>query len=183
MKVALPLLDRGWIPDVLLRFGTRMIVRQKLKELQQDTLSEERRLAQFAEETSKMAIAINTMDANEQHYEVPSGLSWQRGRDEVIQHLIVSLETSSITDRVLRSLSWSTQKVQLLCLGRWRGNPFCRGRRLSGPQLRACAARRWDDRARSWLWLGLANAVYRGEVPTLSRIISLKFIIPKRIHR
>lgn len=68
------LAERGLIPDPLLRTGIRKLCADRLKELRGPTLDAERaRLQTYVEELKRAPIAVHTKEANEQHYEVPSG--------------------------------------------------------------------------------------------------------------
>lgn len=73
LRASLSLLERNVLPDALVRFGIRRLLEARL--------AEERRGSVEAEQLEKMRliarlrqgpIAINTQEANEQHYELPS---------------------------------------------------------------------------------------------------------------
>lgn len=67
-------LEKDKIPDPLLRMGIRKLLRKRLQdEKKQDTASQQQALMSFIEELKKSPIAINVSDANQQHYEVPTG--------------------------------------------------------------------------------------------------------------
>ena len=67
------LLARGLIPDALVRSGIRHLLSAKLHEEARGDLEErDRRFAAFRAELECSPIAINTADANEQHYQVPT---------------------------------------------------------------------------------------------------------------
>lgn len=69
------LAEHGYIPDALLRLGIRRQLHQRLaQEGRGDTDAAERRRRAFREDLKSSAIAINTDDANSQHYEVPPAL-------------------------------------------------------------------------------------------------------------
>lgn len=73
MRTLIGLVEHGLIPDVLTRFGIRRLLRQRLQSESADsreTWSE--RQQKFLDELSSSPIAVNTEDANEQHYEVPA---------------------------------------------------------------------------------------------------------------
>ena len=67
-----PLLERGLFPDVLVRRRIRELLRQRLAEEKaddaQEVLAREERLVL---EMRESAVALATVEANEQHYEVP----------------------------------------------------------------------------------------------------------------
>jgi cyclopropane-fatty-acyl-phospholipid synthase len=71
--LVLRLLERDVLPDWLIRLGIRRLLRQRLAE--EDRGDEEHgqeRLMQLVAQLRASPIAINTGDANRQHYEVPS---------------------------------------------------------------------------------------------------------------
>ena len=67
------LVEKGWVPDALIRRGIRTLLAQRLAEEDRgDTRHQEEHLQRFIAELRASPIAINTRDANEQHYEVPA---------------------------------------------------------------------------------------------------------------
>ncbi|MCS6804919.1 MAG: cyclopropane-fatty-acyl-phospholipid synthase family protein [Acidobacteriota bacterium] len=67
------LLERNLLPDWMIRIGIRQIVASRLRqERQSDARAQQRRLEQFVEELKQSPIALNTRDANAQHYDVPA---------------------------------------------------------------------------------------------------------------
>jgi cyclopropane-fatty-acyl-phospholipid synthase len=65
--------ERGRVPDGLLRFGMRQVMRTRLAaEMKGGEEGRVRRLAQLVHELRDSPIAIDTRAANAQHYEVPS---------------------------------------------------------------------------------------------------------------
>jgi len=67
------LLARGLLPDPLVRVGIRHLLSKKLCEEGRGSLEErDARFAAFRAELDASPIAINTSDANEQHYQVPT---------------------------------------------------------------------------------------------------------------
>jgi cyclopropane-fatty-acyl-phospholipid synthase len=67
------LCERGLIPDRLTRMGMRKLIEQRLvDEASQDGEVRSQRFNQFLDGLRSAPIAINTADANSQHYEVPA---------------------------------------------------------------------------------------------------------------
>ena len=67
------LLSKGLIPDSLVRAGIRHLLSAKLRAEGVGDLEErDRRFAEFRKQLDSSPIAINTADANEQHYQVPT---------------------------------------------------------------------------------------------------------------
>lgn len=62
------LIERGWIPDPLLRWGIRRLLAKRLAQ----EAAGARSIDAFVEELKRSPIAIHTQDANQQHYEVPT---------------------------------------------------------------------------------------------------------------
>jgi len=77
MKFLVPLsaklLQRGLLPDVVLRQGIRSLLRQKLLDESKEGIEAgQARLIQFIDHMYAAPIAIHTQQANEQHYELPT---------------------------------------------------------------------------------------------------------------
>ena len=67
------LLERGLLPDWLIRLGIRRLVRQRLaEEAGGGPEQRQRRLQDLVAKLRASPIAVNTADANEQHYELPT---------------------------------------------------------------------------------------------------------------
>lgn len=67
------LLKKDILPDVFIRFGVRQITKNRVRRVNRmDVVEKEEYLMDFVQKRSKGLIAINTSDANEQHYEMPS---------------------------------------------------------------------------------------------------------------
>lgn len=67
------LLERNLLPDFLIRFGIRRLLAQRLKDEDKgNTEKNQAAMLEFIEGLKKSPIAIHTLDANEQHYEVPT---------------------------------------------------------------------------------------------------------------
>ncbi|MDR3715051.1 MAG: cyclopropane-fatty-acyl-phospholipid synthase [Puia sp.] len=68
------LLEKDRIPDIFIRAGIRRLLRQRLQEeKKENTELQQAHLMQLIEELKNSPIALNTSEANEQHYEVPAG--------------------------------------------------------------------------------------------------------------
>ena len=65
--------ERGWLPDRLIRFGMRQLMRQRLRdEAIHDGERRSQRLNRLLDELRASPIAIETQAANSQHYELPA---------------------------------------------------------------------------------------------------------------
>lgn len=65
------LAERGWIPDKLLRGGIRRLCEQRLQELEQNSLQKGTANLRTKESLHELPLAVQTDQANEQHYELP----------------------------------------------------------------------------------------------------------------
>jgi cyclopropane-fatty-acyl-phospholipid synthase len=66
-------LERGLVPDFIIRMGIRRLLRQRLRELETVFGSQpEKALLAYIEKLKASPLAVNTKEANEQHYEVPT---------------------------------------------------------------------------------------------------------------
>lgn len=67
------LVEKNLVPDFLIRGGIRKLLRQRLNDENKGSkVAQKAHLIQLIEELKASPIAINTVDANEQHYEVPT---------------------------------------------------------------------------------------------------------------
>ncbi|HWB25935.1 MAG TPA: cyclopropane-fatty-acyl-phospholipid synthase family protein [Chitinophagaceae bacterium] len=67
------LLEQNKLPDFLIRTGIRRLLKQRLKdENKGNTEAQQAHLMRLIEELKASPIAVNTADANQQHYEVPT---------------------------------------------------------------------------------------------------------------
>ncbi len=71
--VATWMMERGLLPDPVLRFGIRRLLRMRLRDEDRGGAEEQHEaLRTWIDELRRSDIAINTTDANDQHYEVPA---------------------------------------------------------------------------------------------------------------
>lgn len=67
------LIEQNKLPDFILRIGVRNLLKQRLNdEIAGDAEVQQQRFNDLLEELRNSPIAINTADANQQHYEVPT---------------------------------------------------------------------------------------------------------------
>lgn len=64
------LLEKNLLPDPLLRFGIRRLLRQRLREIAAPSPAGQ--VTRFAETLRSLPIAVNTAESKAQHYEVPT---------------------------------------------------------------------------------------------------------------
>jgi len=111
-------LERGLVPDRIIRAGIRRIIRSRLRE--QAAPGEGRRKAEFIESLRTGPIAVETTTANRQHYEVPaeffvralgprrkySCCYWPPGVDTLAQAELAMLELTCTRARI-----WNGQDI------------------------------------------------------------------------
>ena len=69
----MPLLERDLVPDFLVRRRIRGLLAQRLRKENKGSVEEQQRhLMRFIAQLKSSPIAINTAEANLQHYEVPT---------------------------------------------------------------------------------------------------------------
>ncbi len=67
------LIEKDQLPDPVLRAGIRKLLKQRLKdEIVGDEELQQRKFINLVKELKSSPIAVNTADANEQHYELPT---------------------------------------------------------------------------------------------------------------
>ncbi|GIL50137.1 hypothetical protein Vafri_6265 [Volvox africanus] len=64
--------EAGMVPDFILRLGIRYLLSVRVAEVPKDNGKRLRRILAFVQELKGMEIAVNTDEANEQHYEIPT---------------------------------------------------------------------------------------------------------------
>ncbi|MEN1760369.1 cyclopropane-fatty-acyl-phospholipid synthase family protein [Anoxynatronum sibiricum] len=73
-----PALERNLLPDSLIRWGARRMTAKRLREIQSRGIqAHQDNLHQYLEGLRSQPIAVNTTDANQQHYEVPTAFFQQ----------------------------------------------------------------------------------------------------------
>ena len=117
MSIALEIAERGWIPDSLLRFGIRRLDRKRLLEIYRpEGPASEKAMDEFVAIMRRSPIALNTQEANQQHYELPpeffeavlgrhlkySSGFWPEGTDSLDQAeenmLLLTTERAELSD-------------------------------------------------------------------------------------
>lgn len=67
------LVEKDLVPDAVIRYGIRKLLRQRLEDENKGTQdAQQEHFMQLLQELRQSPIAINTAEANEQHYEVPA---------------------------------------------------------------------------------------------------------------
>ncbi|MFM1825116.1 MAG: hypothetical protein RI888_703, partial [Pseudomonadota bacterium] len=73
LKQALSLAEKGYLPDALIRFGIRQLLKKRLEEISHKDAEKSQALkSDFFESMDQSPIALVPHLANKQHYEVPS---------------------------------------------------------------------------------------------------------------
>ena len=71
-RPAFAAMEKGWVPDPLIRAGIRALCRARLKEIGTPAGEREHRMAEFLRVLEQAPVAPLVHKANEQHYEVPA---------------------------------------------------------------------------------------------------------------
>ena len=74
---ALKAVERGWVPDSIVRSGIRSLCRQRMREIQIPEAQQSQHLDEFVRNMGKAPVAPLVHKANEQHYEVPAAFFQQ----------------------------------------------------------------------------------------------------------
>ena len=74
---AMKAVERGWIPDSIVRSGIRSLCRQRMREIQIPQAQQSQHLDEFVRNMGKAPVAPLVHKANEQHYEVPAAFFQQ----------------------------------------------------------------------------------------------------------
>ncbi len=78
MKFSMSLVERGLLPDAVIRLGIRRLLEQRLIEENKGNVeTQQTHLMQLVERLRQSPVAIETATANEQHYEVPAAFYLQ----------------------------------------------------------------------------------------------------------
>jgi len=72
MQALIDWAERGWLPDWLIRFGIRQLLRERLRHPGRDVEADMERRQALLEAMRAAPVALSTEVANEQHYEVPA---------------------------------------------------------------------------------------------------------------
>lgn len=128
-------MEKGLVPDPIIRLGIRNLLKQRLKDMQiQESKSRGKFIDHYANVLRESPLAIMTKQANEQHYEVPtefyelclgqhkkySSCFWEDNMSELEQAeqkaLDISIERAEITDgmRILElGCGWGSLSLEL----------------------------------------------------------------------
>jgi len=74
---AMKAVERGWVPDSIVRSGIRSLCRQRMREIQISEAQQSQHLDEFVRNMGKAPVAPLVHKANEQHYEVPAAFFQQ----------------------------------------------------------------------------------------------------------
>lgn len=78
MKLSMSLVEKGLLPDPVIRVGIRRLLAQRLvEETKADPEAQQAHLMKLVEQLRRSPVAIETAAANEQHYEVPAAFYQQ----------------------------------------------------------------------------------------------------------
>lgn len=115
MKLVIDLMERGLLPDILIRYGIRQLNRMRLRqEHKGDPFSQLKAKMDFVNMLRSDAVAVETDTANRQHYEVPAAF-FERilGRHMKYSCCLWSETTSTLTEAEEAALNLVIQRAQI----------------------------------------------------------------------
>jgi cyclopropane-fatty-acyl-phospholipid synthase len=112
---AITLAEHGLLPDNIVRFGIRKLLKQRLKdEFANDAEQQNKRYRELLESLRKSPIAIETDAANEQHYEVPAEFyQYILGAHLKYSSCYWDDETANLDQAEAKMLSFTMERAQL----------------------------------------------------------------------
>ena len=114
LRAALRLVDRGFVPDPVVRAGIRRTIAGRLRELAADRRPAAERRRRFAAERSQGPIAVHPEAANAQHYEVPAEFYGHvLGRHRKYSSAFWSPDVASLDEAEARMLALTCQRAGL----------------------------------------------------------------------
>jgi len=112
--LAVQLLERGRLPDPVVRAGIRRVIASRLREQQRHAGDAPDAIARFVRERSEGPIAMQTRVANAQHYEVPTEFyQLVLGRHLKYSSAFWDLGTTSLDEAEARMLALTAERAQL----------------------------------------------------------------------
>jgi cyclopropane-fatty-acyl-phospholipid synthase len=110
-----PLMERGYLPDFLIRFGIRRMLAQRLREEEKDSPeAQQAHLMRFIEQLKGSPIAIETAAANTQHYEVPARFfEMALGKRKKYSCALYEPDVTSLDDAEERMLALTVDRARL----------------------------------------------------------------------
>ena len=72
MTFMIDAMEKGWLPDVAIRYGIRKLCRERIFSLMQPNINlDEKMMKRYVDLLKKSDLAVHTQEANDQHYELP----------------------------------------------------------------------------------------------------------------
>ncbi|MES1195347.1 MAG: cyclopropane-fatty-acyl-phospholipid synthase family protein [Steroidobacter sp.] len=115
MKFSLSLVERGLLPDAVIRLGIRRLLEQRLMEEDKgDVELQQAHLMQRVEQLRQSPVAIETAAANEQHYEVPAAFYLNvLGKHLKYSSCYFDAGITSLDEAEVRMLALTIERAQL----------------------------------------------------------------------
>ena len=114
MQTLISWAERGWVPDVLIRFGIRRLLRRRLSGRGRDVEEDMERREALLQTMRGAPVALSTDVANEQHYEVPAGYFEQcLGRHLKYSCCVWDAETTDLDAAEARMLALTCERAGL----------------------------------------------------------------------
>ena len=115
MKFSMSLVERGLLPDSVIRLGIRRLLEQRLLEEDKGNVeAQQAHLMQLVQQLRQSPLAIETAAANEQHYEVPAAFYLHvLGKHLKYSSCYFDPGTTSLDDAEARMLALTVERAQL----------------------------------------------------------------------
>ena len=106
-------MERGWVPDVLIRLGIRQLLGKRLSE-EKGNYNDMDPVTSFAEILCSRPIAVDTSKANDQHYELPpSFFNLILGKYRKYSSCYWEDESASLDEAEERALNITCERAEL----------------------------------------------------------------------
>jgi len=115
MKFSMSLVERGLLPDAVIRLGIRRLLEQRLIEEDKGNVeAQQAHLMQLVGQLRQSPVAIETTAANEQHYEVPAAFYLHAlGKHLKYSSCYFDPGVSSLNEAEARMLAMTVERAQL----------------------------------------------------------------------
>lgn len=115
MSFLISAMEKGHLPDSAIRFGIRKLCHQRLSEFHYKTLDEKiQRSQDYKNSLLSSPLAVNTLEANEQHYEVPADFfNLVLGKNLKYSSCFWDQTTKNLNDAEDKSLEVTVERAQI----------------------------------------------------------------------
>jgi cyclopropane-fatty-acyl-phospholipid synthase len=115
VSFGIDLAERGWLPDFAIRWGIRRLLAQRLRdEKRKSCVEQAEAMRRFLDQMDAAPVAVETRQANQQHYEVPAGF-YQKvlGKRLKYSSCVFATPTTSLDDAEEAMLRLTCERAEL----------------------------------------------------------------------